>query len=706
MNKVVRWALTPWLFPARLRSYQRRLEHNARQERKHQFLAAQVASVVAREHSNSGEAHPGEVVFDPFDDRSIESFIGQTMSKLRSPVLQAGEICNELTAARFCMSLLQSRADLRQRFPKSLQPGDDSGFSVWLKGPGRVELELDDARLLHVQSVLAGDFAGRARQVLLFSDEIRAALPHGLTPPGAGALFACFVSFVYPETELRLEEIWWLFAQAAQVPALELLRAYQVTPSWQTKFPAAMTVFGFDEFAEWFKRAFAAQGAWIDEALNQSDLSDMDQVRLAYRSNPEWRQSHPEAEGSAESARTFLVWLGSPDAPLSPRASAWCQSRVSRWEAAHFLSPGLNVIGHFSYPSGLRASVDAIVSGLAECNVQTSLRNIRTNVADEPVHMRFCGQEIHDPTLIHVQPTPFFREVYGRADLAPSRQRTYRIAYWYWEFDQVPTDWGELADEVDEIWTATEFVAKGLRERFDLPVRTLFPGVLLAPYERNTPSAFGLPEEAFTFLFVFHMMSVMERKNPLGLIRAFRQAFRPDESVQLVLKTSFGDRHPEQFRILEEAADQANITLINEVYPSSRVLSLMDACDAYVSLHRSEGLGLTMAEAMLMGKPVIATNYSGNIDFMDASNSLLVDYELVSVGKGIPPYSEDSQWAEPSIDHAAQLMRKVYTDQAWARALGAAAKQFSLNRLVPKVAGQHIVRRLAEIQVLRSTMPR
>jgi glycosyltransferase involved in cell wall biosynthesis len=321
--------------------------------------------------------------------------------------------------------------------------------------------------------------------------------------------------------------------------------------------------------------------------------------------------------------------------------------------------------------------------------------------------MQFGGQEIHESTLIHVQPTPFFRVVYGRADLAPSEQRTHRIAYWYWEFDHVPDDWEQISDEIDEIWTATEFVAKGLRARFDVPVRTLFPGVLLAPYGREPRSSFGLPEEAFTFVFVFHMMSVMERKNPLGLIRAFRQAFRPDEPVRLVLKTSFGDRHPEQFGILQEAANQDNIVLINEVYPSSRVLSLMDACDAYVSLHRSEGLGLTMAEAMLMGKPVIATNYSGNTDFMDASNSLLVDYELVSVGKGIPPYSEDSEWAEPSVDHAAQLMRKVYLDQEWSRALGATAKLASLNRLAPEVAGRRIARRLAEIQLLRSkTMPR
>lgn len=133
------------------------------------------------------------------------------------------------------------------------------------------------------------------------------------------------------------------------------------------------------------------------------------------------------------------------------------------------------------------------------------------------------------------------------------------------------------------------------------------------------------------------MVSVMERKNPLGLIRAFKMAFRADEPVTLVLKTSFGDRHPVQLQELRgAAADFPGITIIDEVFSSDDVLSLMHACDAYVSLHRSEGLGLTMAEAMLMGKPVIAAGFSGNMDFMDEDNSLLVSYERVKVGRPIP----------------------------------------------------------------------
>jgi glycosyltransferase involved in cell wall biosynthesis len=222
--------------------------------------------------------------------------------------------------------------------------------------------------------------------------------------------------------------------------------------------------------------------------------------------------------------------------------------------------------------------------------------------------------------------------------------------------------------------------------------------VSLAPYTRRSLAHFGLDPGRFTFLFTFNMMSVMERKNPLGLIEAFRAAFRPDEPVSLVLKSSFGDRHPAEMQAMHDAAGDASIHIIDAVYSSDEVLSLMDASDAYVSLHRSEGLGLTMAEAMLMGKPVIATRYSGNVDFMDDSNSLLVDYELISLGRDIPPYGAELEWAEPSISHAAQLMRRLYDDPDGARALGRAAMQSATAKLSVEAAGRASAQRLEEIR--------
>jgi glycosyltransferase involved in cell wall biosynthesis len=138
---------------------------------------------------------------------------------------------------------------------------------------------------------------------------------------------------------------------------------------------------------------------------------------------------------------------------------------------------------------------------------------------------------------------------------------------------------------------------------------------------------------------------------------------------------------------IRSAVEGAKITIIDGIFSHDETLSLIDACDAYISLHRSEGLGLTMAEAMLLGKPVIGTGYSRNMDFMDNTNSLLVDFRLVHLGRTIPPYDADASWAEPSVDHAAQLMRQVYENRSWAAELGAKAKIDVATRMSLQVAG-------------------
>jgi glycosyltransferase involved in cell wall biosynthesis len=330
--------------------------------------------------------------------------------------------------------------------------------------------------------------------------------------------------------------------------------------------------------------------------------------------------------------------------------------------------------------------------------IPTSVRDLRTDILDEPRHVYFDGLETYDLTLIHAQPEPFFEQAYPLSDLHERSPRTYRIAYWYWEFDSVPASWIDRARGVDEVWAATEFVAKGLRERLSVPVHTLFPGVRLGEYQRRSREYFRIEPGTFTFLFNFHMNSVMERKNPFGLIKAFKTAFRPEEPVTLVIKTMFGHHQPAQFQQLLDAAAGASIQVINETYSADEVLSLTDACDAYVSLHRSEGLGLTMAEAMLMGKPVIATNYSGNVDFMNEGNSLLVPYELVPLGRSIPPYDAELLWAEPSISQAASMMRRVFDEPEWARELGAKAKASSEGTLSIEAAGRRVAQRIAEIR--------
>jgi glycosyltransferase involved in cell wall biosynthesis len=200
------------------------------------------------------------------------------------------------------------------------------------------------------------------------------------------------------------------------------------------------------------------------------------------------------------------------------------------------------------------------------------------------------------------------------------------------------------------------------------------------------------------FLFTFDFMSVMKRKNPLGLIEAFKKAFAPGEGPMLVLKSINGETRPASFASLRLAAEGRDDIVIMDKYLDSRhAAALMNLCDCYVSLHRSEGLGLTIAEAMLLGKPVIATDYSGNLDFMKSDTSYLVPWTRVRVGEGAEAYDSDALWAEPNLDSAAKIMRHVYFNPEEARKTASAGKHDLESRFTPEQTGSRMKNRLTEL---------
>jgi glycosyltransferase involved in cell wall biosynthesis len=207
--------------------------------------------------------------------------------------------------------------------------------------------------------------------------------------------------------------------------------------------------------------------------------------------------------------------------------------------------------------------------------------------------------------------------------------------------------------------------------------------------------------DGFRFLFVFDFLSTPARKNPGGLVRAFTRAFAPGEGPQLVIKTLHGDLRPkwlDQLRWLAGARD--DIHIVDRSLSTAQRDALMDSCDCYVSLHRAEGFGLTIAEAMALGKPVIATAYSGNLDFMNTSNGYLVDYEMTKVGPQGEQYPADGTWADPSIEHAAALMRQVVERPEEARAKGERARRDVAAQLSPEAVGRIIRARLQRLQDL------
>ncbi|HEV8185540.1 MAG TPA: glycosyltransferase, partial [Chthoniobacterales bacterium] len=233
--------------------------------------------------------------------------------------------------------------------------------------------------------------------------------------------------------------------------------------------------------------------------------------------------------------------------------------------------------------------------------------------------------------------------------------------------------------------------------RFRVPISVMPHALVMPPPELIRRSEIGIRDDHYLFLFLFDMSSELERKNPFGLIRAFRRAFLPDEKVTLLLKLVRGELDPAGTARLEAAAGDANIVIVNEVVSRERALGFVKMSDCYVSLHRSEGFGLALAEAMALGKPVISTGYSGNLDFMNAGNSFLVDYTIVPVESEGPNYRCGGRWAEPSEEHAATLIRSVWLDPGMAANTGEQARLDVVAQLATEAIGVRMRSRLREI---------
>jgi hypothetical protein len=208
------------------------------------------------------------------------------------------------------------------------------------------------------------------------------------------------------------------------------------------------------------------------------------------------------------------------------------------------------------------------------------------------------------------------------------------------------------------------------------------------------------------FLFSFDYDSVFRRKNPLAVVAAFRQAFADRPEVVLYIKTTNAERHvAEEEELRAAAAGRSNIIVRDGYVSSDDYFSMLDACDCYVSLHRSEGFGLTVAEAMALAKPVISTAYSSTLEFANESNSFLVPARLTEVGDDAAPYPRDSRWADPDVAAAAQQMARVYADPAAAAAVGGRARADIETLHSPRARGP-VLRRLLDEHRHSSTAPR
>jgi glycosyltransferase involved in cell wall biosynthesis len=267
----------------------------------------------------------------------------------------------------------------------------------------------------------------------------------------------------------------------------------------------------------------------------------------------------------------------------------------------------------------------------------------------------------------------------------------YAIGLWPWELPEWPTRWLRAYECVDEIWGISSFAAKAYHA-FSGPVHPMGIPVSVGEIASRNRTDFGLPSQSYLYHYSFDLHSKIARKNPFGLIHAFQKAFPPGEGddVGLVLKVNHAKLlRADTLKLRWIASRDPRIHLLEKSLRRPEVLALIRACDCYVSLHRSEGFGRGIAEALLLGKQVIATGWSGNIDFCKEPRVALVRHRKVSVKHGEYFHGEGQQWADPDLDHAAELMREIRQNPR-----DVAVGQPDLS---PATVGARYARRLHEI---------
>jgi glycosyltransferase involved in cell wall biosynthesis/GT2 family glycosyltransferase len=338
------------------------------------------------------------------------------------------------------------------------------------------------------------------------------------------------------------------------------------------------------------------------------------------------------------------------------------------------LTPGVNVYGYAFAESGTGQIVRSVVAALAAEGIPYAVVPFTRTISRQQRVFHDLGTAVplFDTNLICVNAdqVPLFFES-TRGQLLPAARN---IGLWAWEVEDLPSAMAASERHLDEVWGISSFTAAALARCLTKPVRAFPLPVVVPEVRRRTRAELGMPE-GFLFLFCFDYDSVFQRKNPLAVVAAFRQAFPDRADVVLYIKTTNAERHAAEGGALRAAVRGcANIVIRDAYVTSDDYFSMLDACDCYVSLHRSEGFGLTVAEAMALGKPVISTAYSATLEFANESNSFPVLARIVEVGDDAPPYPSHSRWADPDVGAAARQMARVYADRSGAATVGARAR--------------------------------
>lgn len=442
--------------------------------------------------------------------------------------------------------------------------------------------------------------------------------------------------------------------------------------------------------------------AWLREPAPEAPAVNR-ALYAVYRKRGDVAEAYPDLGGHDAAAFVDWAWTNGRDEDGIPEALL--PPRDGEPPAPPRRVPAVEALGYLNSHLGLGKAAREYVDALRAANVPVSTRSIRIMMHDaasgeiterEAEQSYAHGDDALEPevSLLCANPDELLGFVRAHGPAVPADR--HRIGVWGWEADVVPARWAPAFDHVDEVWTYSHYTADILAAVAPVPVLPM-PLPVTPPDPRGVDPPDGLPD-GFLFLFTFDFFSTIERKNPVGLIEAFKRAFAPGEGPTLVLKSLYADRRPRPADEVRHAiGDRPDILLLDVSLDADQQAALLARADCFVSLHRSEGWGLGLAESMAIGKPVIATRFSGNLDFMDERTGFLVDCTQRRVGPEVEIYPAEARWAEPDLDHAAQLMRLVHDEPARALEVGERARRHMRERFSHAVVGRRMADRLERL---------
>jgi glycosyltransferase involved in cell wall biosynthesis len=598
------------------------------------------------------------------------------------------------------LALYDAQPALRREFPLAFVAEHDAPRFLAHLIERSGELGLDGPSIVALRLLSASLPDRRIAEILQSRPDVRRAFPEALGWPGDPDFLAWLRESGRKEYGVTEDAVLWFERARAQHTCPRLRSLYASRSDWQARHPLAFSPLGRASFVAWLRESREAAPGFDVPLLGglcvPGPSRPLDELRTLHETDAGLRLRFPRAFENGADTAALLEWLEQEAAPRLGLTTAWREGVRRELGARGLFGRGATVVGYLRTESGMGELARATARSLFAVGypaATVSLEAAPQRQADFTVPEQGRAESMPF-TIVHMNAPEAVRH---QQRFAARRATSHLIGYWAWELEELPPSWDEAFSLFDEVWTCSRFAAQAIGAASPVPVQAVWPCVaeiLPVPFDR---AGVGIAPAEFTFLFLYDLLSETERKNPLGLIRAFRQAFRPDEAVRLVIKTSNAEMRRDDYRRVVDAAQGHRITVFDRYLGRPEALGLIEACDAYVSLHRSEGFGFTLAEAMWLGKPAIATHYSGNTDFMTPWNSFAVPFRLVEVGAGHGPYAAHALWAEPDLGAAAELLRACFMEKEQTAERARRGRADVQRLLSPRACGERIARRLGTI---------